>query len=517
MRTIFPALRERPDLCRLKRISNTICRIGVLALAGHLAVYAQAPQPQSPAPTSPVLDSAAPAPNSAPENTAATNNAVVEKGDFTIQTTGGEIKEDQLRQLLVGKTLYLRGGYLDNNLEFDDHGRLISRSARGSFTLSQIQINKVKLSKRKLELEGDRYALHFLGAAPYDDPTSATDRVKITPRKKEVRITFNREEVEKAKKEKKDKHKDKKNGKQQNNAPLKNAAPEADEDADTPPAQVASATEPAPLQGQTTDQMAMDRRDKKHRSEDKKAATATSSANASQQLMAALDSAFSRGIDERMIEKMPDFWRLYYQAAAAKVDYKPTEPGVLRQSMVDQKAKLVSAIDPPSNEFAQANAITGVALYHVVIGSDGRAEKVVAGRPIGFGLDESADQTIRKAVFQPAIKDGKPVPVALDLVVSFRIYSKRTSQTNTQQATEKKPDERILPGPYTVRALAQNVSQGPQPAPQQDQPQPAPAAQPDASQPQPPADPSAQPAQSQPQQTPSSPPQPQQTPPSTPQ
>ena len=129
-----------------------------------------------------------------------------------------------------------------------------------------------------------------------------------------------------------------------------------------------------------------------------------------------------------MVAAMPDFWRNYYQAAAEKVDYKPTDPGVFPAGVVDQKAKLVSVLDPPSNELAQANGVAGIAMYHAVVGSDGKVEEVVAGRPIGFGLDESAEQSIRKAVFQPAVKDGKPVPVALDLVVSFRIYSKRTSE-----------------------------------------------------------------------------------------
>ena len=164
--------------------------------------------------------------------------------------------------------------------------------------------------------------------------------------------------------------------------------------------------------------------------------TTTSPAHASQLLLNALDNVFSSGIDERMIAAMPDFWKLYYQAAEAKADYKPTDPGVFRQSAVDQKAKLSSVIDPPSNEFAQANGVAGMALYHAVIGSDGKVEEVIAGRPIGFGLDESAEQTIRKASFQPAMKDGKPVAVALDVVVSFRIYSKRTSQISKQAATE---------------------------------------------------------------------------------
>jgi hypothetical protein len=178
---------------------------------------------------------------------------------------------------------------------------------------------------------------------------------------------------------------------------------------------------------------------------------AASEAQASQLLLSALDKVFSVGIDQRMIGSMPEFWKLYYQAASEKVDFKPTDPGVLRLSTVDQKARLISALDPPSNEFAQANGVAGIALYHAVIGSDGKVEEVVAGRPIGFGLDESAEQTIRKATFQPAMKDGKPVPVALDLVVSFRIYSKRTSQPAAAD-TNQNSTTPVLPGPYTVEA-----------------------------------------------------------------
>ena len=147
-------------------------------------------------------------------------------------------------------------------------------------------------------------------------------------------------------------------------------------------------------------------------------------------LVDALDRIFAQGIDERMIAAMPDFWKLYYQAAAAKTDYRPQDSQILRQSNVDQKAKLISTVEPPSNELAQANGIAGMALYHAVIGTDGKPQQIVAGRPIGFGLDESAVATIRKATFQPAIKEGKPVPVWLDLVVSFRIYSKRTAETS---------------------------------------------------------------------------------------
>ena len=38
---------------------------------------------------------------------------------------------------------------------------------------------------------------------------------------------------------------------------------------------------------------------------------------------------------------MPDFWKLYYEADAEKADYRPEDPAMLRQNMVDKKARLV--------------------------------------------------------------------------------------------------------------------------------------------------------------------------------
>jgi len=394
MRTFFNALREELFPFQRTHFSRSACSALALAAIG-VAARCQSPAPsQDP-------------------------SAALSKGAFSVHLVGGAIPEDQLKLLLVGKTLYLRGGYQNNNLEFDEHGRLVGHSPAGSFTLSQIQINKVRLSRHKLELQGDRYVLHFLGPAPYEDPTKATDRVKITPKKKSVRISFVREAVEKPKKKDKDDKKQK--------HPAKNEDP------------ATAVNEPSTAGAVISD------------TADKKGAMAASEAQASQLLLSALDTVFSVGIDDRMIAAMPDFWKLYYQAAAESSDFKPADPGVLRHNAVDQKAQLISAIDPPSNEFAQANGVAGIALYHAVIGSDGKVEEVVAGRPIGFGLDESAEQTIRKATFQPAMKDGNPVPVALDVVVSFRIYSKRTAQAATANLTQKQ-ETPALPGPYTVQS-----------------------------------------------------------------
>jgi TonB family protein len=360
---------------------------------------------------------AAPAPSTpAADTPQATAEAPQAKESFQ---TGG-VTEEELRQMLVGKPLYLRGGYLDNTLNFDEHGRLNGHSPQGSYTLSAIQVDHVHLTKKKVELDGARYGLRFLGQLAYEDPSKALDRVRITPKKKEVRITIDREQVvlpKKKKQPKPEKIKDKK-GKATVSAKL-----------ETPPAAtVPSADQPA---------------------ETVSTAQTVTPAHTTRVLKDALDHIFALGLDERMMAAMPEFWKLYYEAVAAKSDYRPKDSSVLRQSTVDQKAKLLSKFEPDSNEFAQAAGVAGMSQYHAVIGPDGKVVEVAVSRPIGFGLDENAVSAIRKAQFQPAIKDGKPVSVMLDLDVPFRIFSKRTNVHSAPEAADK-PAEPQLPGPYSL-------------------------------------------------------------------
>jgi outer membrane biosynthesis protein TonB len=338
--------------------------------------------------------------------------------------------------MLVGKLLYLRGGYLDDNLSFNEHGVLTGHSPKGSYTLSGVAIERVHLTKHKIELEGQRYGLHFLGALPSEDPTTAMDRVLITPKKKVLRITIDREVLVTPKKVKE------KSGK---GAPAAAARPA--------PAGAASAT-PATQPNEPNDadqaKAEMAATPAAERPADPASVTTTTSpAHAAALLKDALDHVFSVGFDDRMMAAMPDFWKLYYQAVAAKSDYRPADPAVFRQNAVDSKARLVSVFEPPSNEFAQSHGVAGLALYHVVIGADGKPGEIAVARPIGFGLDENAVDSIRKASFQPAIKDSKPVPVLLDLIVEFHIYSGLTSGSS-KAASAERPTGPMLPGPYSV-------------------------------------------------------------------
>jgi hypothetical protein len=338
--------------------------------------------------------------------------------------SGGGITEEELKRMLVGKPLFLRGGFLDDSLSFSLHGDLEGRSLPAPFTLCAVQIDKVRISKRKVTLVGARYGLHFLGALAYEDNDKAVDRVKITAKKKSLKIAIDREVVVKPKKVKTPKHSGKKNGAEA----LIGDPPAGTTTNDAKPEGAAASPEVAQA--------------------DLKSGTTTSPAHSAMVLRKALDHIFADSLDESMIKEMPDFWKFYYRAAASKTDYRPLDPAVLRQNMVDQKAKLLTKFEPESNQFAQDHGVAGMSLYHVVIDADGKPGEIAVARPIGFGLDENAVIAIRAAKFEPAMKGGKPVPVLLDLVVQFRIFSKRTARTGAPE--DDKSAVTILPGPYTI-------------------------------------------------------------------
>jgi TonB family protein len=364
----------------------------------------------------------------------------------------GDITEATLKQMLVGKSLYLRDGYLDNSLNFNEHGRLIGHSPQGSYTLNSIQIDRVRIAKHKVTLEGARYGLHFLGQLASEDTSSAFDRVRITPNKKVVKITIDREMVVKPKKDKETATGHEKSEKERKFWHVKRADTASAEQAQAPAPNAASEPEEMSEADQLNASIAATPVEERP-ADPKNVTTTTSPAHASKMLKDAIDNIFAVGLDERMMASLPDSWKLYYQAVAAKADYRPQDPAVLRQNAVDQKARLLTAFEPDSNEFAQANGVVGMALYHTVVGPDGKATEIAIGRPIGFGLDENAVAAIRKANFQPAIKDGKPVAVLLDLMVQFRIFSKRTVLAGPPAPADKptdKPTEPILPGPYSM-------------------------------------------------------------------
>ncbi len=78
--------------------------------------------------------------------------------------------------------------------------------------------------------------------------------------------------------------------------------------------------------------------------------------------------------------------------------------------------------DPEYSEEARKARFQGTVAIWAVVGADGRVYSPRLQQSVGLGLDEKALAAVRTWRFEPAMKDGHPVPVAISIDVAFRLY-----------------------------------------------------------------------------------------------
>ena len=344
----------------------------------------------------------APAPAATPTSAAspATPAASAATANTALVKSTPPLTEDALRARYVGKLIFLRGSYLGDDLNFDQDGKVNGSPTVASFTLSAFEVRKVKLSKHKLEIEADRYGLHYFGALPYEDESKSFDKVKIS--KKPVHISIEREliVVPKVKKDKKKKNEP---------TPQEIAAAQTLKTRND-----ATAAAPAnpPTSGAAVETYA--------------ALAAVSPAHSAMLMNKALDNIFASDLDQSMLSHLPDYWQEYFHSKSQHRQYMPADANIKVVSDGMTPPKVLNSIDPSSNEYAQKYGIAGMELLRTVVDASGVPRQIAIARPIGFGLDEKAVDAVKKSHFQPAMLNGQAVPVVIDMVVTFRIYSNRT-------------------------------------------------------------------------------------------
>jgi protein TonB len=84
--------------------------------------------------------------------------------------------------------------------------------------------------------------------------------------------------------------------------------------------------------------------------------------------------------------------------------------------------KAIFAPDPEYSEEARKAKYQGTCVLWLVVGPDGRARDIRVARTLGLGLDEKAMEAVKTWKFEPAMKDGKPVAVQINVEVTFRLY-----------------------------------------------------------------------------------------------
>lgn len=96
--------------------------------------------------------------------------------------------------------------------------------------------------------------------------------------------------------------------------------------------------------------------------------------------------------------------------------------GVFRVGGGVSAPRVIYQPDPEYSEEARKAKYQGTCVLWLVVGPDGRPRDLRVARSLGLGLDEKAIEAVRTWKFEPAMKDGKPVAVQINVEVSFRLY-----------------------------------------------------------------------------------------------
>jgi TonB family protein len=112
----------------------------------------------------------------------------------------------------------------------------------------------------------------------------------------------------------------------------------------------------------------------------------------------------------------------YNQATADRPTCNRLGPDVYFVGREIKAPHAVNSPDPEYSEEARKTKYQGSATLRTTVGTDGLPSDVCVVRALGSGLDEKAVSAVKTWKFEPATKDGTPVPVAINVEVSFHLY-----------------------------------------------------------------------------------------------
>ena len=83
---------------------------------------------------------------------------------------------------------------------------------------------------------------------------------------------------------------------------------------------------------------------------------------------------------------------------------------------------LTYSVEPEFSEEARKAKVAGNVLVNLWVDTNGNPTHVRVIRGVGMGLDEKAVEAVRQYKFKPAMENGKPVLVELNVEVNFQIF-----------------------------------------------------------------------------------------------
>jgi TonB family protein len=96
-------------------------------------------------------------------------------------------------------------------------------------------------------------------------------------------------------------------------------------------------------------------------------------------------------------------------------------PGVFAPGGPVKGPQPLHAPDPSYSDSARRAMIQGTVRLLVIVGADGRVRDAIVANSLEQSLDANAIEAVKTWTFAPGTKDGKPVPVQLNIEISYKL------------------------------------------------------------------------------------------------
>lgn len=133
-----------------------------------------------------------------------------------------------------------------------------------------------------------------------------------------------------------------------------------------------------------------------------------------------LEKVFLTRTDE-LDNLIPDAWRADNFVPASQ-EVARIKKDAASEKLNVSAPKPIHTPDPDYPEEARRERISGDVLLSIVIDKQGRVVRIRMDQCAGGGLDERAVQAVSQWTFEPALRNGEPVAVQVDVDVTFHIY-----------------------------------------------------------------------------------------------
>jgi TonB family protein len=121
---------------------------------------------------------------------------------------------------------------------------------------------------------------------------------------------------------------------------------------------------------------------------------------------------------------MPGFWKAIVLRQEGKPQIDEPASGVcgVESGTEVSPPHAISAGGPEFSEIARQVGFDGTVILSLVVTPEGIPSDISVIRPLGLGLDEQALQAVSNWKFEPARKEGVPMPCRIHVETTFRLH-----------------------------------------------------------------------------------------------